>query len=253
MNKCLLILWFLIQLRDQPERNLDSLFRPLQLQDCRPSILQSPIYTKLGNVPHQLQPQDDQRPIMQSPIYTKLGNVPHANVYYGECNKWQSAFKKKSSTNEVDIPVRHIVSNFENQATDYRIQEVRMICHMKLIWRKYVQTPKALDAYLFMILNAGASSNRKKSGVIVLPTPATRLHTACSHWCTQNLEMLYLILNAMSCNLGLGTIDSSITKFLNTSFDDQGITPLKKQHRRLLSKTPTCQTHWEGTIIGIVE
>ncbi|KAM5551665.1 hypothetical protein ABKV19_026491 [Rosa sericea] len=95
-----------------------------QPQDYRPSILQSPIYTKLGNVPHPLQPQDYQPSILQSPIYTKLGNVLDANLYLGECNDWQSAFKKKVSTNEVDIPVRHILSNFENQATYYRILEV---------------------------------------------------------------------------------------------------------------------------------
>ncbi|XP_040368590.1 uncharacterized protein LOC112193316 isoform X3 [Rosa chinensis] len=93
------------------------------------TVLQSPIYTKLGNDPHLLQPQDYQPSILQSPIYTKLGNVSDANLYFGECNNWQSAFKKKVSTNEVDIPVRHILSNFENQATDSRILKVRMVHH----------------------------------------------------------------------------------------------------------------------------
>ncbi|XP_024176408.1 uncharacterized protein LOC112182188 [Rosa chinensis] len=85
------------QLCDPPEVNLDSLF-------C------------------SLQPQDDGLSIPQSPIYTKLGNVPDANLYFGECNNWQSAFKKNISTNEVDIPI--IMSNFENQATDCRVPEV---------------------------------------------------------------------------------------------------------------------------------
>ncbi|KAM5550758.1 hypothetical protein ABKV19_027213 [Rosa sericea] len=88
-----------LQLCDPQEVNLDSFLRPIQPQDYGPSIL-------------------------QSPIYTKLGNVPYANLYFSECKNWQSAFKKKISTNEVDIPVRHIMSNFENQATDSRILEV---------------------------------------------------------------------------------------------------------------------------------
>ncbi|KAM5551655.1 hypothetical protein ABKV19_026482 [Rosa sericea] len=44
------------QLCDPPEENLDSLLRPPQQQDYRPSILQSLISIKLGNVPHPLQP-----------------------------------------------------------------------------------------------------------------------------------------------------------------------------------------------------
>ncbi|XP_061996758.1 NAC domain containing protein 50-like isoform X2 [Rosa rugosa] len=87
------------QLCDPPDVNQDSLLRPLQPQDYCPSIL-------------------------QSPIYPKLGNVPDANLCFSECNDWQSAFKKKNSTNEVDIPIRHIMSNFEHQATDSRILEV---------------------------------------------------------------------------------------------------------------------------------
>ncbi|KAK9910054.1 hypothetical protein M0R45_034031 [Rubus argutus] len=117
----------LTELCDPPEKNLDSLFRPIQPQDYSSSTLQSPMYTlqspicrEWGNVP----PQDYQPTILQSPIYTNLENVPQANVYYGECNKWQFAFKKTSSTNEVDIPDRHIVSNSENQATNYRTLEV---------------------------------------------------------------------------------------------------------------------------------
>ncbi|XP_024176409.1 NAC domain containing protein 50 isoform X1 [Rosa chinensis] len=87
------------QLCDPPEVNLDSFLRPLQPQDYCPSI-------------------------PQSPIYPKLGNVPDANLCFSECNDWQSAFNKKNSTNEVDIPVRHIMSDFEHQATDSRILEV---------------------------------------------------------------------------------------------------------------------------------
>ncbi|XP_004308752.1 PREDICTED: uncharacterized protein LOC101308721 [Fragaria vesca subsp. vesca] len=48
------------QLRDPPEENLDSLLCALQPQGYHPPILQSPIYTKLGNVTHPLQPQNYQ-------------------------------------------------------------------------------------------------------------------------------------------------------------------------------------------------
>ncbi|KAK9949934.1 hypothetical protein M0R45_005442 [Rubus argutus] len=197
-----------LELCDQPERNLDSLFYPLQLQENPTSILQSPIYTKLGNVPHPLQPQgnqppilqspistklgnvlhqaqDYQPPILQSPIYTKLGNAPHANVYYGECNKWQSTFEKKNSTNEVDIPVRHIVSNFENQATYYRIQELRP------------QTQRNPESSFYPL---------QPQDYTLQPLMYTELGDA---------------LHNIECNELFGDNDSSITKFLNTSFADQ--------------------------------
>ncbi|KAL6131183.1 hypothetical protein ACLB2K_069561 [Fragaria x ananassa] len=99
------------QLRDPPDENLDSLLRAFQPQDYCPPILQSPIYTKLGNVTHPLQPQNYQPSVIfQSPIYTKQGNGPDANLHYG--------------IPVVDIPVRHVMSNIENQASDYRSLEV---------------------------------------------------------------------------------------------------------------------------------
>ncbi|PRQ58648.1 hypothetical protein RchiOBHm_Chr1g0361621 [Rosa chinensis] len=52
--------------------------------------------------------------IHKSSIYTKLRNVSNAILYCGECNNWQSAFKKKNSTDEVDITVRQIMSNFNS-------------------------------------------------------------------------------------------------------------------------------------------
>ncbi|XP_061995588.1 uncharacterized protein LOC133713567 [Rosa rugosa] len=199
------------QLRDPPEENLDSLFGPHQPQDYCPSILQSPIYTKLWYVPHPLQPQDYcssilQSPIytklgdvshplqaqdyepskLQSPIYTKLGNVPDANLYCGECNNWQSAIKKKISTNEVDIPFRQIMSNSENQATDYRILEVH-----------HPQIKENLESVVYPFQPQDST---------LQPLMYTKFGDA---------------LHNIECNelqSSFGDTDSSLTKFLNTNF-----------------------------------
>ncbi|KAL6123963.1 hypothetical protein ACLB2K_076479 [Fragaria x ananassa] len=101
------------QLRNPPDENLDSLLLALQPQDYCPPIL------------HPLQPQDYQPlVIFQSPINTKQGNVLDANLYYGGCKNWQPESKRTISTDKVDIPVRHVMSNIENQASDYRSLEV---------------------------------------------------------------------------------------------------------------------------------
>ncbi|KAM5555831.1 hypothetical protein ABKV19_023643 [Rosa sericea] len=199
------------QLRDPPEQNLDSLFgthqpqgycpsilqspiytklwyvpHPLQPQDYCPSILQSSIYTKLRDVPHPLQPQDYEPSKLHSPVYTKFGNVPDANLYCGECNNWQSAIKKKNSTDEVDIPVRQIMSNSENQATNYRILEVH-----------HPQTKENLESVVYPFQPQDST---------LQPRMYTKFGDA---------------LHNIECNelqSSFGDNDSSLTKLLNTNF-----------------------------------
>ncbi|KAM5550754.1 NAC domain-containing protein 91-like [Rosa sericea] len=216
------------QLRDPPEQNLDSLFgphqpqeycpaiqqssiytklgdvpHPLQPQDYEPSKFQSPIYTKLGNVPHPLQPQDYQPSKLQLPIYTKLGNVPDANLYCGECNNWQSAIETKVSTDEVDIPIRQIMSIFENQATDYKTPEVH-----------HPQTKENQESVVYPFQPQNSTSQ---------PLMYTEFGDALHNTECNELQSSF------------GDNDSSLTKFLNTnfayqdcySFDQTAQTPFK--------------------------
>ncbi|XP_004308751.1 PREDICTED: NAC domain-containing protein 74-like isoform X2 [Fragaria vesca subsp. vesca] len=245
------------QLRDPPEENLDSLLCALQPQDYHPPILQSPIYTKPGNVAHPLQPQNDQPsvilqspiytkphhpPILQSPIYTKPGNITHplqpqnyqpsvilqspiytkqgnvsdASLYYGECNNWQSESTKTISTDKVDIPVRHVMSNFENQAPDYRSPEV-----------PHPQTE----------VNLGSAVHPfQPQDSTVQPLMYIKFGDA---------------LHNIDCNelqSSFGDNNFSFTKFLNInsayqdyySSDQTAQTPFKD----------SCQNHWEGSTMG---
>ncbi|PRQ56253.1 putative transcription factor NAM family [Rosa chinensis] len=224
------------QLRDLPDQNLDSLFGPLQPQECchtvlqspiytklrdvphplqpqeycpsilqspiytklqdvlhppqpqdyEPSKFQSPIYTKLGSVPHPLQPQDYQPSKLQLPIYTKLGTVPDANLYCGECNNWQFAVKKNVSTDEVGILVRQIMSNFENQATDFKIPEVH-----------HPQTKGNLESVVYPFQPQNFTSQ---------PLMYTEFGDALHNTESNELQSSF------------GDNDSSLTKFLNTNF-----------------------------------
>ncbi|KAL6126401.1 hypothetical protein ACLB2K_074450 [Fragaria x ananassa] len=189
-------------------------------QDYHPPIQQSPIYTKPGNVTHQLQPQNYQPSvILQSPIYTKQGNVPDANLYNGECNNWQSESTETISTDKVDIPVRHVMSNFENQAPDYRSLEV-----------PHPQTEVNLGSAVYPFQPQDST---------VQPLMYTKFGDALHNIDSNELQSSF------------GDNHFSFTKFLNInsayqnyySYDHTAQTPFKD----------SCQIHGEGSTMGIVE
>ncbi|KAL6128470.1 hypothetical protein ACLB2K_071825 [Fragaria x ananassa] len=203
------------QLRDPPEENLDSLLCALQPQDYCPPILQSPIYTKLGNVTHPLQPQNYQHSVIfQSPIYTKQGNVPDANLYYGGCSNWQSESKKTISTDKADIPVRHVMSNIENQASDYRSLEVR-----------HPQTEVNLESAVYSFQPQDST---------LQPLMYTNFGDA-----PHNIEC-----NELQSSFGDNHSSSGNIAYQDYYLSDQTAqTPFKD----------SCRNHWEGSTMGIVE
>ncbi|XP_050387593.1 NAC domain-containing protein 2-like [Argentina anserina] len=204
-----------LQLRDPPEKNLDSLFGRPQARDYCPSKLHSPIYAKLGDIQHPLQSENYQPLVtLQPPMYIEQGNTPDASLYYDECNNWQSAFKNNISTNEFDMRVQQITYTFENQATDYRILKVPQ-----------PQTEVNLES---------AACRLQPQDCTLQPPIYTNFGEAL-----HNIECNELQYSSWEN-------DCSLTKFMNTNFQDC-------YSYDQAAQTHNLQSHWEGSTIGIVE